>query len=112
MLCFFLNNSHNDAASVSPILFSVDAKRNEKSEFLMDIICVSFFLSSAPLRSSFVSVEFDFNDSLNVFVPISLILFPDGSQVQSVRKTVLRLKLVINCLVPDYSNLVLDSERC
>ena len=39
------------------------------------LLCV-FFLLSSPYRSSFVSVVFDFNDSLNDVVPVFLILFP------------------------------------
>ena len=41
----------------------------------MDDICVLFLLSS-HLRSSFVSVVFDFNASLNDVVPVSLMMFP------------------------------------
>ena len=62
---FDFNDSLNDVAPVSPILFSVDMKRNEKSELLMDVICVSFFLLSSQFRLSSVSVVFDFSDSLN-----------------------------------------------
>ena len=40
---FDFNASLNDAAPVSPISLSVDVKRNEKSELLMDVICVSSF---------------------------------------------------------------------
>ena len=36
------NDSLNDVAPVSPILLTVDVMRNEKSELLMDAICVSF----------------------------------------------------------------------
>ena len=37
------------------------------------LLCV-FFLLSSPHRMSFVSVVFDFNDSLNDFAPLSPIL--------------------------------------
>ena len=37
-------------------------------------ICVFVFLLSSPLRLSFVSVVFDFSDSLNDDVPVSPIL--------------------------------------
>ena len=37
------NDSLNDVAPVSPMLFSVVEKRNEESELLMDAICVSSF---------------------------------------------------------------------
>ena len=40
---FDFNDSLNDAAPVFPILLTVDMKRNEKSEMLMDTICVSSF---------------------------------------------------------------------
>ena len=40
---FDFNDSLNDFVPVSPMLFAVDGKRNEKSELLMDVICVSSF---------------------------------------------------------------------
>ena len=40
---FDFNDSLNDVAPVSPILLSVFVKRKEKSELLMDAICVSCF---------------------------------------------------------------------
>ena len=40
---FDFNDSLNDVAPVSPMLLSVYVKRNEKSELLMDVICVSSF---------------------------------------------------------------------
>ena len=40
---FDFNASLNDVAPVSPILLSVDLKRKEKSELLMDVFCVSSF---------------------------------------------------------------------
>ena len=40
---FDFNASLNDVAPVSPILFSVDVMRIEKSELLMDVFCVSSF---------------------------------------------------------------------
>ena len=40
---FDFSASLNDVAPVSPMLFSVYAKRKEKSELLMDVFCVSFF---------------------------------------------------------------------
>ena len=48
-------------------------KRKRKSELLINFFCV-FFLLSSHLRSSSVSVVFDFNDSLNDVVPVSPIL--------------------------------------
>ena len=38
----------------------------------MSFVCLLF----SPLRLSFVSVVFDFNDSLNDVAPVSPILFP------------------------------------
>ena len=40
---FDFNDSANDVVPVSPILLSVNVKRNEKGELLMDVICVSSF---------------------------------------------------------------------
>ena len=37
---FDFNDSLNDAAPVSPVLFSVVVKRKEKSGLFMDVICV------------------------------------------------------------------------
>ena len=75
---FDFNASLNDAAPVSPNLFSVGVKRKEKgkSVLLVIVFCVSsFFLSSRP-RSSLVSVVFDFSDSLNDVAPVSPMLLP------------------------------------
>ena len=73
---FDFNDSLNDFTPVPPMLLPVDAMRNEKSELSMDAICVSSFLLSSPPRSSFVSVVFDFNDSLNEIAPVSPMLLP------------------------------------
>ena len=40
---FDFNDSLNDVDPLSPILLSVDEKRNKKSELLMDVFCVSSF---------------------------------------------------------------------
>ena len=72
---FVFNASLNDVAPVSPMWFTVDFMRMEKNGLLMEIICVLFLLTSR-LRSSTVSVLFDFNASLNDVAPLSLILFP------------------------------------
>ena len=40
---FDFNDSLNDVAPVSPMKFSVDVMRNEKSGLLMNVICVSSF---------------------------------------------------------------------
>ena len=40
---FDFNDSLNDAVPLSPISFTVDVKRKEKSELLMDVFCVSSF---------------------------------------------------------------------
>ena len=70
---FDFNASLNDFAPVSPMLLSVNVMRNEKSELLMDALCV-FFLLSSLYRLSSVSVVFDFNASLSDFAPVSPIL--------------------------------------
>ena len=72
---FDFNDSLNDVAPVSPMLFPVDVLRNEKSELLMDVFGVFFLLSSLH-KESFVSVVFDFNESLSDVVPVSPMLFP------------------------------------
>ncbi len=41
---FDFNASHNDFAPVSPISLAVDVMRMEKSELLMDVLCVSSFV--------------------------------------------------------------------
>ena len=40
---FDFNDSLNDVAPFSPILLPVDDKRNEMSELLMNVFCVSSF---------------------------------------------------------------------
>ena len=40
---FDFSASLNDAAPVYPISMSVDVKRNDKSDLLMDVFCVSSF---------------------------------------------------------------------
>ena len=71
---FDFNDSLNDVAPVSPILFPVDVKIKEKSDLLMDVFCVSFFLWYSPIRLSVVSVVFDFSASLNDVAPLSPML--------------------------------------
>ena len=73
---FDFNDSLNDFAPVVPTLFTVDEMRNEKSELLMDVFLCVFFLLSSHLRSSSMSVVFDFNDSLNDVAPVSPMLLP------------------------------------
>ena len=72
---FDFNASLNDVAPVSPMLLPVDVMRMEKGELLMDVFCVSSFLSSR-LRSSLVSVVFDFNASPNDVALVSSMLLP------------------------------------
>ena len=72
---FDFNDSLNNVAPLSPILFPVDVMRNEKSELLVFVFCV-FFLLSSPLRLSFLGVVFDFSASLNDVAPVSPILLP------------------------------------
>ena len=70
---FDFNASLNDVAPVSPMLLSIYLMRMENSVLLVDGICVLFLLSS-QLRSSFVSVVFDFNASLIDVIPLSPML--------------------------------------
>ena len=72
---FDFNASPNDCAPLSQTSLSVDLMGTEKSGLLMNIIYVLFIWGS-HLRSSFVSVVFDFNASLNDVAPISPMLFP------------------------------------
>ena len=76
---FDFNASLNDVAPVHPMLLAV-YERNEKSELLMDVFCLLSFVS--PLRSSLVSVVFDFNDSLNDVTPVPPVLFPVYEKVK------------------------------
>ena len=71
---FDFNASINDFIPDSPMLLPVDLMRMKKSVLLMDVICVLFLLHS-PLRSSSVSVVFDFNASLSDVIPASPMLF-------------------------------------
>ena len=71
---FDVNASLNDVAPLSLTSLSVNVKRKEKSELLMDVFCVSCFLLSSPLRLSSVSVVFDFNASPTDVTPLSPIL--------------------------------------
>ena len=50
---FDFSASLNDVAPVSPMLFPVFVKRNEKSELLMDVFCVSsFFVFTTQIEFS------------------------------------------------------------
>ena len=75
IVVFDINASHSDVAPLSSMLFPVDLMRIEKSELLMDAICVLFLLF-LQFISSFMSVLLDFNASLNDVAPVSPILFP------------------------------------
>ena len=78
---FDFSASLNDVAPVSPMLLAVDLMRMEKSGLFMDAICVLFILSSL-LRSSSMSVVFDFNASLNDVVPLSPMLPVDLMRIE------------------------------
>ena len=48
---FDFNASLNDVAPLSPImLLPVEAKKTEKSELLMDVFCVSSFVSTTQIE--------------------------------------------------------------
>ena len=50
---FDFNDSLNDAAPVAPILFTVDEKRNRKSELLMDVfLCLLSFVFTSQIEFS------------------------------------------------------------
>ena len=84
---FDFNASLNDVAPLSPMLLSVDLMGMKKSGLLMDAICVLFLLSSLS-KSSFVSVVFDFNASLNDVAPVSPMLFSvDDAQHKTLKLT-------------------------
>ena len=79
---FDFSASLNDVAPVFPIPFPVVEKRKEMGDLLMDVFCVSSFMSSLHSLSS-VSVVFDFNDSLNDVAPVSPIVFSvDGKRME------------------------------
>ena len=71
---FDLSASLNDFAPLSLMLFSVDLKRKRKKRIVDGCFWSVFFLLSSPLRSTSVSVVFDFSDSLNDVAPVSPIL--------------------------------------
>ena len=91
---FDFSASLNDDAPVSPILLSVDMKRKEKSELLMDVSCVFFLFLFSLSRTSLESVAFDFSASLNDDAPVSPILFP----VDEKRKEKCELLMDVFCV--------------
>ena len=88
------SDSLNDVAPVFPILLPVNVRRNERSELLMDVFCVSSFLLFSLPRSSFVSVVFDFSASLNDVTPVSPMLLP----VDATRKGKSELLMDVFCV--------------
>ena len=71
---FDFNDSLNDVAPISPILFPVYAMR--KKWIVDECLSCIFFLLFPLLILSWVSVVFDFNDSLNDAAPVSPMSFP------------------------------------
>ena len=71
---FDCSPSLNDVVPVFPMLLTVYEKRKGKGVncWWMSFVCI---LLSSQLRSSLVSVVFDFNDSLNDVAPLSPISF-------------------------------------
>ena len=49
---FDFNNSLNDVVPVSPMSLSVDKKRKEKSELLIDVFCVYSFVFTPQIQFS------------------------------------------------------------
>ena len=72
---FDFNDSLNDVAPVSPMLFPVDAKIKGKEWFVDGCHLCVFFLLFSQHRLSFMSVVFDFSDSHNNVAPVSPMLF-------------------------------------
>ena len=70
---FDFSTSHNDVVPVSPILLPVYWSRKKLIVYGLHFL---LFLLCSPLRSSSVSVVFDFNASLIDVAPVSPILFP------------------------------------
>ena len=71
---FDFNDSLNDVVPASPMLLSVDVKRNGKERFADECHLCVFFLLYSHLRWNSASVVFDFSDSLNDFAPASSML--------------------------------------
>ena len=71
----------------------------------------SFFLLSSQLRSSSVSVVFDFNDSLNDFAPVSLILLSVDVKIKEKNKFVDE-SLLCAFLSFSFTHQIKHSERC
>ena len=72
---FDFNAPLSDALPLNPMLLPADLMRMKKSGLLMEVTCVLFLLSSR-LKSSFSSVVFDFNASLNDVAPVSPMFSP------------------------------------
>ena len=72
---FFFNARVNAFIPEPPYSFSIKHKQGGKSDFDDGYHLCIFLLSSRP-RLSFVSVAFDFNDSLNDVAPVSPIQLP------------------------------------
>ena len=71
---FDFNTSLSDVAPLSPMLVPVYLMRIKQVVCLwMPFVCC---LLCSPLRSSSVSVVFDFNASLNDIAPVSSMLLP------------------------------------
>ena len=47
---FDFNDSLNNVVPIAPMLLSVDEKRNEKSELLMNVFCVSSFVFTSQIE--------------------------------------------------------------
>ena len=80
IVVFDFSASLNDVAPVSPISLADDVKRKEEEWFVDGCLLCVLFLFSSPLRSSWVSVVFDFSASLSDAAPVSPISFPNISR--------------------------------
>ena len=106
---FDFNALLNDAAPMPLILLSVDVKGKEKSELLIDILCVLFLLS-LPHRFSSVSAVFDFSDSLNDTAPVSPILFTVVVKIK--RKRVICWWMSFVCLLSFVFTTQIEYSEC
>ena len=105
---FVFNTSLNDIAPLSPIQLPVVVMIKEKSELLVDVFGVYSFFLSSPVRSSFVSVVFDFNDSLNDNAPVITISFP----VNVKRKDKSELLMDVFCVSSFVFTFQIDFSEC
>ena len=104
---FDCSASLSDAAPVNPMLLSVDLMRMEKSELLMNAICVQFLLYLL-LKLRWVSVVLDFNTSLSDVAPLIPMLFP----VDLMRMEKSELLMDVICVVSFVLTIQIEFREC